>query len=81
MKIEVGKKYRMRNYPATYEYVRIEDSLWQYDEEIFLGRIVEKDSFGLLTMSHFCEWGASGNWDNGYGIDDNDLFSEVKDVS
>ena len=81
MKIEVGKKYRMRNYPAPYEYVRIEESLWQYDEEVFLGRIAEKDSFGLLTMSHFCEWGISGNWDNGEGIDDNDLISEVKDVN
>lgn len=80
MKIEIGKKYRIRNYPAKYEYVKIVGSKNDYDDEVFFGNIVVKNFLGLETRSHFCEWGRNGNWNNGEWIDDNDLISEVKNV-
>ena len=43
MKIEIGKKYRMRNYPAKYEYVKIIGSKNEYDEEVFFGNIISKN--------------------------------------
>jgi len=80
MKIEVGKKYRMRNYHAKYKHVKIIGSKNEYDDEVFFGNIVVKNVLGLEIRSNLCEWGATGNWDNGEGIDDNDLIGEVKDV-
>lgn len=77
MKIKVGGKYRMRNYPAQYLHVKIVGSKGEYDEEVFLGNIISKNFLGLETRSHLCEWGSFGNWDNGAGEDCNDLIEEI----
>ena len=77
MKIKVGGKYRMRNYPAPYEYVKIIGSKDEYEEEVFFGNIISKNFLGLETRSKLCEWGARGNWDNGKGEDCNDLTEEI----
>lgn len=77
MKLKVGGTYRMRNYPAKYEYVKIIGSKNEYDEEVFFGNIISKNFLGLEIRSKLCEWGASGNWDNYLGNDCNDLIEEV----
>lgn len=82
MKIEVGKKYRMRNYPAPYEYVEIisivSNSMRASTIGLeFMGCITCKNESGDTIREMPYYWGVSGNWDNGEGIDDNDLISEV----
>ena len=77
MKLNVGGKYRMRNYPAPYEYVKIIGSKGEYDEVVFWGNIISKNFLGLETRSELCEWGTNGNWYNGKDEDCNDLVEEI----
>jgi len=83
MKIEIGKRYKMRNYPADYKYVHIvctSDSIGLAtfrDTKEYLGVIVYNfKPLGNTPKPDFCYWGENGNWDNGKVIDRNDLVEE-----
>lgn len=85
MKIEIGKRYKMRGHPKQYEYVQILTKASDVvpDEEGFIGCIVYTNSVlekASLNPS-LCIWSEKGSWDclqeSGLGTDCNDLVSEV----
>jgi len=87
MKIQVGKRYVMRNYPGPYKYVQIickESDLGtarpSYETvDTFLGIIVYHSPLGLTRYPDACAWGENGEWD-GYWINDtNALVAEYED--
>ncbi len=91
MKIESGKRYRMRSYPTSYCYVQIigmvkdiQPECYELEEKAFYGVIVEESK--LITVKYILSepflFGENGSWDNAeaYGSwhCNNDLVLEVK---
>ena len=90
MKIEVGKKYRMRNYPTPYLYVQIisrvkdiQPSCYESEEKAFYGVIVEESNliYCKYLLSEPFKFGEKGSWDNaeahGDFYNNNDLIVEI----
>lgn len=90
MKIQVGKKYRMRNYPTPYKYVYIfgqnkDFNKDDFDGDSYVGTIVEESKL-ILNRTIYSDgliWGENGSWDNaevhGEFFDSNDLVIEVEE--
>lgn len=86
MKLEVGKKYRMRGYGLNYEYVLIvcreNDIIPNVQDNLFAGVIVYKDELGNLTRQpDFCTWREDGAWDGYFPLDSNAIYREVDEQS
>mgnify|MGYP005850152437 CR=1 FL=1 len=90
MKIKVGGKYRMRDYPTPYLYVYIvcktkdiQPDIYEWQENSFYGVIVEESKLTSVKylFSDFLEFGENGSWDNaevhGNFHDSNDLVEEL----
>ena len=85
MKIEIGKKYLMRNYPAYYDYVVINRIECNYFNEIECwGHIIVNGKPDIDLLSNEVEeyrWSENGSWDlcdkAGLGQDINDLIIEL----
>ncbi len=83
MKIEVGKKYRMRSYINDYLYVQIlgkvKDILPKDNSEEFYGVIVFRSSItGTPSFDpSILSWGEDGSWDGMFPQDSNSLVYEV----
>jgi len=94
MKIEVGKKYRMRDYPTKYLYVYIlckvtdiQPDCYDWQKNSFYGTIVEESRLISVKycFSEIIEFGEKGSWDNaeahGSWHDSNDLISEYQETN
>ena len=93
MKIEVGKKYKMKNYPLEYSYVLIvckesdlgvEETVSNYSNEaseLFSGVIIYESkalSSGKHRYPELFTWGENGEWDGAFLDDCNALIKEHK---
>lgn len=88
-KLEVGGKYRMKDYPGDYEYVKIigmekdigiDDGKSYYTDkengvDLYHGVIVFKTITGDLSrMPDLLVWGENGEWDGAFLNDRNSLI-------
>jgi hypothetical protein len=84
MKIEIGKKYRMKDYPSAYLYVHI---LGRESDIIPISFDEDKRFFGVVIYQHSLisritydtslgVWGEDGSWDGAYLDDCNAIVSE-----
>lgn len=90
MKLEVGRKYRMKDYLGDYEYVvilgmekdiGIDDGKSYYLDDngidLYHGVIVYKTITGDLSrMPDLLVWGANGEWDGAFPNDRNALICD-----
>lgn len=89
IKLRVGGKYRMKNFPMEYEYVLIIakesdfgiDGISYYNDKEtgvaeYAGIIIYKN-YKLTRLPDLLSWGEDGSWDGAFLNDTNTIVSEV----
>ena len=92
IKLRVGGKYRMKDYPGEYEYILItgmerdlgiDDGKCYYNDKTngidqYHGVIIYKSSLsGLTRMPDLLVWGENGEWDGAFLEDCNAIIEEI----